>query len=290
MQKKIIAICGATASGKTNMAIAAAQKYNTEILSFDSRQCYIELNIGVAKPTTEELQQVPHHFINSHSIHSTINAAVYEQYALHKLEQLFAIHNTVIVVGGTGLYLNALCNGVDAIPPIPEALRVELQHQYNVQGLQWLQAEIKKHDNSYTNANDLNNAQRMLRALEVVLHTGNTIKHYHNQPKPQRAFIVQKYAINLDRELLYQRINSRVDVMIAQGLEQEAKSFIKNKEVNALQTVGYSEWWPYFNGDANLATTIEAIKQHTRNYAKRQLTWFKRDAAVQWISAPNQIN
>jgi tRNA dimethylallyltransferase len=290
MQKKIIAICGATASGKTSLAIALAQKINSEILSFDSRQCYNELNIGVAKPTSNELLQVQHHFINSHSIFNTVNAAVYEQYALQKLEQLFTLHNTVVMVGGTGLYLNALCNGVDAIPQIPEALRLQLQNEYNTQGIHWLQSEIKKYDNSYTQANDLNNAQRMLRALEVVLHTGNTIKHYHNQPKPLRTFIVEKYAINLERELLYQRINSRVDSMINQGLEQEAKSFIQQKDLNALQTVGYSEWWQYFEGKTNLQSTIDAIKQHTRNYAKRQITWFKRDASLKWISSLKDIN
>ncbi len=289
MQKKLIAICGATASGKTALAVQLAKHYNTAILSFDSRQCYQELKIGVAKPNIQELAAAQHFFINSHSIHSTVNAAIFEQYALQTLETLFAKYDIVIAVGGTGLYLNALCNGVDAIPTIPNVLRQQLQNDYTQNGLLWLQSEIKKYDNNYTEANDLNNAQRMLRALEVVLHTGNTIKYYHTQPKAQRNFIVQKYAIAIDRELLYSRINQRVDIMVAQGLEHEVQQLQNVQHLNALQTVGYTEWWPYFEGKTTLHSTIETIQQHTRNYAKRQLTWFNKDKEIVWVNNVSEI-
>ncbi len=290
MQKKIIAICGATASGKTALAIEIAQKYKTEILSFDSRQCFQELNIAVAKPTTEELQKIPHYFINSHSINQNVNAAIYEKYALEKLENIFAKNNTVIAVGGTGLYLRALCEGVNAIPEIPILLRKQLQREYENFGLLWLQNEIKKYDNSFINANDLNNVQRMLRALEVVQHTGNSIKFYYKQPLAKRNFIVEKYAIDMPRNILYERINKRVDLMIENGLQNEAEKFLPKKKLNALQTVGYSEWWPFFNSEISLTKTIELLKQHTRNYAKRQITWFKQESNLQWINNITQIH
>jgi tRNA dimethylallyltransferase len=278
--KKIIVICGATATGKTALAIQAAQYFNTSILSFDSRQCYQELNIGVAKPTPEELALAPHYFINSHSIYDTVNAVVYEQYALSTLQNLFLKKDTVIVVGGTGLYLNALCHGVDNIPAIPVALRTTLQEEYTAKGLAWLQKEIQLHDKNYITPNDLNNVQRMLRALEVVKHTGNPIKYYQKKELVNRAFEIIKYTLTIDRETLYKRINNRVDAMIAQGLVQEAEQFLLLREYNALQTVGYTELFAYFDKCCSLNDAIDKIKQHTRNYAKRQITWFKKDASI----------
>jgi tRNA dimethylallyltransferase len=280
MKKRILAICGPTASGKTVLAIQAAQYFNTSILSFDSRQCYKELHIGVAKPTTEEVALVPHYFINSHSIHDTVNAVVYEQYALAILEKLFLTTDTVIVVGGTGLYLDALCTGVDAIPAIPEALRTQLQNAYAANGMEWLQTQIQALDSSYTTANDLNNVQRMLRALEVVTHTGNSIRFYQKKEPVNRPFEIIKCCVTLDRETLYNRINKRVDAMLDAGLLQEVEQLLPFQGINALQTVGYSELFVYFNNHCSLDFAIDKIKQHTRNYAKRQITWFKKDTSI----------
>jgi tRNA dimethylallyltransferase len=289
LQKTLIAICGATASGKTAVAIQLAQHFNSSILSFDSRQCYQELNIGVARPTVVELNQAPHYFIASHSIHDTVNAGVYEKYAIPTLNQLFEKSDTVIAVGGTGLYLNALENGVAAIPDIPDTLRIQLQSEYEINGLAWLQSEILKYDKSYTSLNDLNNVQRMLRALEVVMHTSNTIKSYHNNVAANRNFKVIKFAINLDRVILYERINNRVLQMIDNGLETEVQGLIAHQNLNALQTVGYTEMFDYFMQKTDLSKAIQLIQQHTRNYAKRQITWFKKDKSIEWITNANEI-
>ncbi len=274
--KKIIVVAGATATGKTAKAIELATQYETSILSFDSRQCYNELNIGVAKPTKEELQLVPHYFINSHSINSNMNVALFEKYALTVVNKLFETNNVIIAVGGTGLYLNALRNGVDAIPSIPTILTERLLHQYNELGINWLKNEIQQLDKSYTNLNDLNNAHRMLRALAVVMHTGNSIRQYQLHTPVTRQFDVELNVLHVERTELYQRINNRVDNMIAMGLIAEVEKLQPHQHLNALQTVGYTELFDYYNGKINLPTAIALIKQHTRNYAKRQITWFKK--------------
>jgi tRNA dimethylallyltransferase len=268
MKKKLIVICGATATGKTALAILLAQKFNTSILSFDSRQCYKELNIGVAKPSNEELDAIPHLFINSHSIQDSLNAVLFEKYAIEHLQNLFINNDIVIAVGGTGLYIDALCNGVDDIPNIPLELRKNLQSKFEENGLEWLQNEILKLDKNFTTSNDLNNAHRMLRALEVIMHTGN--------------FDIIKLGIEMERNVLYQRINNRVEVMMQNGLLKEVEELQEYKHLNALQTVGYSELFSYVKGDITLSKAIELIQQHTRNYAKRQLTWFKRDKEIYW--------
>jgi tRNA dimethylallyltransferase len=289
MTKKIIVICGATAVGKTAVAIRVAKHLNTSILSFDSRQCYQELGIGVAKPTPEELQQVSHYFIDSHSIHDEVNAGVYERYALGILEQLFQQHDTVIVVGGTGLYCNALCHGVDNIPKVPNELRAQLLQQYEENGLLWLQEEVQKNDAAYYKNNDIHNVQRMLRALEVVLHSGQSITIFQKGEKVQRNFEIIKYGIDLERPFLYERINKRVLQMMEAGLLAEAEKLIPFKANNALQTVGYSELFDYFDGKTNLDKAIELIQQHTRNYAKRQLTWFRKDDTITWYSPQQAV-
>lgn len=284
MKKKLIIICGATATGKTALAIQVAQFFETSILSFDSRQCYKELNIGVAKPNLNELNIIPHYFIDSHSIHDNLNAAVFEKFALNTLQSLFNKKDIVVAVGGTGLYLNALCNGVDNIPTIPDALRSTLREKFAINGLEWLQSEIKKLDKSFSSSNDLNNVQRMLRALEVVKHTGNSIKFYQTNQKVERDFEIVKFGIEMDRKELYDRIEKRVDIMIENGLIDEVRSLMPFENLNALQTVGYTELIQFFKNDINLKTAIALIKQHTRNYAKRQVTWFKKDQDIKWGS------
>ncbi len=290
MTKKIIVICGPTAVGKTDVALQVATHLNTSILSFDSRQCYQELGIGVAKPTTEELQQIPHFFINSHSIHDEVNAGVYERYALDILAQLFIQHDTVVVVGGTGLYCNALCNGVDNIPKVPAELRTQLLSQYEQEGITWLQQEVQKHDAIYYSSNDINNVQRMLRALEVVLYSGQSITTFQKGEKTKREFDIIKYGIDMERPLLYESINKRVLQMMEAGLLAEAETLIPFKANNALQTVGYSELFDYFEGKTHLDKAIELIQQHTRNYAKRQLTWFRKEDAITWCSPQEAVD
>jgi tRNA dimethylallyltransferase len=290
MPKTCIIICGPTASGKTATAIALAKKYNTAVISADSRQCFKELNIGVAKPSNEELQAVPHYFINSHTVFDDVNAGSFERYALEKLHYIFKENDVAIVCGGTGLYINALCYGQDAIPAIDAALRKQLHDLYDINGMGWLTEELGKRDNAFMQNGESQNPQRMLRALEVVMQTGNPILFYQKGAKKQRAFDIIKLAINIDREILYERINNRVDVMMENGLLEEVKGLTAFKQLNALQTVGYTELFGYLDGECDLKTAIDKIKQHTRNYAKRQLTWFKKDDALQWLTAHEIAN
>jgi tRNA dimethylallyltransferase len=290
MPKTCIIICGPTASGKTAAAIALAKKYNTSIISADSRQCFKELNIGVAKPSNTELLAVQHYFINSHSSTEDVNAGSFERYALEKLHSIFKENDVAIVCGGTGLYINALCQGQDLIPAIDAELRKNILDLYNANGIEWLQNELTKKDSNFAQIGEMQNPQRMLRALEVVMQTGNSILFYQKGAKKQRDFNIVKLAINIDRETLYERINLRVDVMMENGLLDEVKGLTECKHLNALQTVGYTELFAYLNGDYSLQTAVYKIKQHTRNYAKRQLTWFKKDDALHWLTASEIAN
>ena len=275
--KKLIVIGGPTACGKTDLAIQLALHFNTVILSADSRQCYKELNIGVAKPDAHQLQQAPHFFINSHSIHDTVNAGVYERCALDILNTLFQEHQTVICVGGTGLYIRALCQGVDEMPTVDENIRQSLTQKYEQLGLAWLQTETQKADPEFYQSVDTANPNRLLRGLSFIQSTGHSILHYRIALPKKRDFDIEAYYINPPRELVYERINQRVDVMIQDGLEQEVTSLIAFRNEKNLQTVGYQEWWSYFDQQASKGQVIDLIKQHTRHYAKRQLTWFRND-------------
>jgi tRNA dimethylallyltransferase len=283
MTKTCIIIVGPTAIGKTALAIQLAEHFNTQIISADSRQCYKELNIGVAKPSADELKTITHHFINSHSIHDEVNAAVYEQYALQKLDEIFKNNNTAIVVGGTGLYIKALCNGVDIIPSIPSTLRQNIVTQFEQQGLAWLQNEVAIKDPLYYQQGEIENPQRLMRALEVVMQTGNSILSYQTKTKKERPFNIIKIGLQLPRDVLYQRINSRVDIMLQEGLQKEAETLLPYQHLNALQTVGYTELFDYFTNKISLDRAIELIKQNTRHYAKRQITWFKKDEEINWV-------
>jgi len=283
----VIVITGPTASGKTSLALALAQKYKTAIVSVDSRQCYKELNIGVAKPTNEELSTVHHYFINSHSIHTVVDAVVFEKYALAAVEEIFLNNNVAIVCGGTGLYLNVFCEGIDDIPKTPPELRAEIIASYQTEGIEYLQAALLENDPEFlTHSNELNNPARLMRALEVKLSTGKSILSFQEGVKKQRNFDIIKFGIDLPREILYEKINNRVDQMMEDGLLEEVMMLLQYKQLPALQTVGYSELFDFIEGNVDLNFAIEKIKQHTRNYAKRQITWFKKDQAIQWIKNP----
>lgn len=283
MKKTVLLIVGPTAVGKTSIAIQLARHFNTEIISADSRQCFKELIIGVAKPSLDELQQVPHHFINSHSVHDTVTAASFEEYALTIAEQLFQQHNEVVMVGGTGLYIKAFCDGMDFIPAANEGVRNQLQQQYQQMGIEWLQKEVKLHDHLFAEQGEMQNPQRMLRALEVIQTTKQSILSFRKGEKQQRNFNILKIGLELPREELYLQINHRVDVMMKQGLLQEVKSILHLRNFNALQTVGYKELFAYLDVTCSLQQAIDKIKQNTRHYAKRQLTWFKKDEEITWF-------
>jgi tRNA dimethylallyltransferase len=270
--------------GKTAAAVRLAQQLKTKIISADSRQCYRELNIGVAKPSPEELSAVPHYFIDSHSIHDEVNAAVYEKLSLQWAEEIFRGSRKVVMVGGTGLYIKAFVEGLDDIPPADESIRLRLQQQYETQGITWLQDEIKKYDPDYYAKGELLNPQRLMRALEVRLSTGQSILSFRNRQPRTRPFQVHTIGIDLPKEELHRRIYQRVDRMMADGLLEEAKSLLPYRSHNALQTVGYRELFDYFDGKYSLDTAIDQIKTNTRHYAKRQLTWFRRDRSTVWMA------
>jgi tRNA dimethylallyltransferase len=283
MNKTVIFITGPTASGKTPMAISLAKHFGCSIISADSRQCFKELTIGVAKPTVEELNIVPHYFINTHSIHEAITAATFETYALEKADELFQSNNVLILAGGTGLYIKAFLEGLDEIPPVDEIVRHQLNALYKLNGLKWLTDQIQLKDPLFASEGEMQNPQRMLRALEVLEATGRSILQFQTGTKKKRNFDVIRIGIELPREELYQRINNRVDVMMKQGLYEEAKELIPYQHLNSLQTVGYKELFDYFNGTITLDQAVNKIKQNTRHYAKRQLTWFKRDDQINWF-------
>lgn len=287
MQKTILLLAGPTAVGKTALAIQLAKQFHTEIISADSRQCYKEITIGVAKPSATELQEIKHHFINSHSIHENLNAASFEEYALKAADEIFQEHDIAVMVGGTGLYIKAFCEGMDEIPAVDEVIRKQLQDDYQQQGIEWLQQQVQTHDPLFAKEGEMQNPQRMLRALEVVLSTGQSILQFRKGEKKKREFNIIKIGLDLPREELYQRINHRVDIMMENGLLKEAESVYPLRHLNALQTVGYRELFDFFDGNSTLEQAIDKIKQNSRHYAKRQLTWFKRDAEMQWFHPAN---
>lgn len=287
--KKVIIVTGPTAVGKTAIAIELARYFKTEIISADSRQCYKELNIGVARPSKDELQLAKHHFIASHSIQEEVSAITFEQYALKKATELFKIHDVIIMVGGTGLYIKAFCEGMDMIPDIEPTIRQKIIDNYEANGISWLQDQLKVKDPAFYSSGEMKNPQRMMRALEVKESTGNSIMFYRKGEKVERDFSVIKLGIELPKEELVARINKRVDKMMEDGLLEEVTSLVNNKKLNALQTVGYVELFDRLEEKLTLDEAVEKIKIATRQYAKRQLTWFKRDKDIKWF-APDQLN
>ncbi|MEO6668823.1 MAG: tRNA (adenosine(37)-N6)-dimethylallyltransferase MiaA [Ferruginibacter sp.] len=282
MKKTCIIVTGPTAVGKTPIAIAIAQHFSTKIISADSRQCYKELNIGVAKPSPEELKSVHHYFIDNLSVHEDFSAANFESYALKAVNEIFLENDIAVMVGGTGLYIKAFSDGLDEIPAVDELIRKGIIKNYEENGMAFLEEAIKINDPSFYKTGEMQNPQRMIRALEVQLSTGRSITTFQSKIKKQRDFNIIKIGLELPRTILYQRINERVDKMIDAGLVNEATDLFPYKKLNALQTVGYRELFDYFDNKTSLQRAIELVKQNTRHYAKRQMTWFKKDEAIAW--------
>ena len=284
MGKTLIVIAGATGSGKTDLSINIAQHYHAPIISTDSRQFYRGIPIGTAQPDKEQLQAVEHHFIASHDITQDFNCGAYEQEALHRLEELFQKHDFVVAVGGSGLYIKALCEGMDDLPEVEPELRASLQQQLQQRGVDAMALQLKELDEAYYEVVDKKNPARILRALEVCIGTGAPYSSLRTGKRRPRPFNIIKIATDMERTLLYERIDKRVDIMIEQGLEQEARSVYHLRNLNSLQTVGYREMFDYFDGKCSREEAIELIKRNSRRYAKRQFTWFRRDKEFVWFN------
>jgi tRNA dimethylallyltransferase len=286
-QKKLIVIAGPTAVGKTTAAIKLAQQLKTEIISADSRQFYREMSVGTAKPDADELAQAKHHFIDSHSITENFTVGDFEKEALQLLDELFKTHDQVIMVGGSGLFLQAVVQGFDDLPTADPQIRERLNQEFAEKGIEHLQQSLREADPDYYHQVDLNNPQRLIRALEVFESTGRPFSSYRKAAINTRPFESIKIVLDLPREALYNRINRRVDIMVEQGLVEEVRSLLSYRHLNALNTVGYSELFDYLDGKTDLDTAINSIKQNTRRFAKRQLTWFRKDKEIKWMRADN---
>jgi tRNA dimethylallyltransferase len=286
--KTLIVIAGPTAVGKTAIAIQVAKHYNTVVVSADSRQFYREMSIGTAKPDADELAAVKHHFIDSHSIHENFSVGDFEKQALALLDELFKEYDAVVMTGGSGLYIKAVCEGFDNLPVADPGIRHKLNQDFTELGIRHLQERLKEVDPDYYEQVDIQNPQRLIRALEVFETTGKPISYYRKSTINTRPFNIVKIGLNLPRDILYQQINYRVNKMIELGLIDEVKSLIPHRSLNALNTVGYSELFDYFDGNINLDSALELIKQNTRHFAKRQLTWFRKDKDIHWLEADNE--
>jgi len=282
-QPVLLTVVGPTAVGKTEVCIRLAQYYNTEIISTDSRQFYREMAIGTAKPSKQELAQVRHHLVNSLSVTQTYDVKQFEQDALKTLSGLVEQYSLLIATGGSGLYVKTLCEGIDTMPNISPEARKFWNTQFETRGLDYLLETLKKVDPTYYQEVDQHNHRRVLRALEVYQSTGRPYSEFRQQKPAPRPFKVIKIGLTRDRATLYQRIDQRVDLMIAAGLEAEARNLLTHRQQNALHTVGYQEWFPYFDGDYDRDEAIRLIKRNSRRYAKRQWTWFRKDPAVVWF-------
>lgn len=284
---KLIVITGPTAVGKTALTIDIAKHYGIPIINADSRQIYKELKIGTASPTTEQLQQVHHYFVGAKSINDYYNASMYEQEVMNQLNTLFASSPVQLLSGGSMMYIDAVCNGIDDIPTIREDIRNEIKRRYQNEGLEALCEDLRRLDPEHYEIVDKQNHRRVIHALEICYQTGKTYTSFRTQVKKQRPFEIIKIGLNRDREELYQRINHRVDEMMAQGLLDEVKSMNQYRDINALNTVGYKELFDYMDGRWPLEEAVERIKGNTRRYARKQLTWYRRDERVTWFH-PNQ--
>ncbi|NLR80444.1 tRNA (adenosine(37)-N6)-dimethylallyltransferase MiaA [Chitinophaga eiseniae] len=288
MQKTVIVIAGPTASGKTALSIQLAQLFNTAVISADSRQCYREITIGTAKPSPEELAAVPHYFINSHSIKEDINAGIFEKLALGYTREIFQQNDVAIMCGGTGLYIRAFAEGIDDMPAIPPGIRTHLNEQFVQHGIAWLQQQLQERDPGFYAIAETQNPQRLIRALEVLNATGKSITTFRTANRTPRDFRIIKIGITLPKEQLHHNIHYRVDQMVHAGLVEEVRSVAPYREHNALRTVGYQEVFQFLDGHISLDQAINDIKTHTRQYAKRQLTWFRKDPTFQWFD-PRQV-
>ncbi|MEE4285052.1 MAG: tRNA (adenosine(37)-N6)-dimethylallyltransferase MiaA [Mariniphaga sp.] len=283
MTKHLIIITGPTAIGKTRVAIKTAYFLNTEIVSADSRQIYRELSIGTAVPSAAELNSIKHHFIHSHSIHDNYNASRYETEAMELLEKLFKKYNTVVLTGGSMLYIDAVCKGIDIMPDVDPELRQNLKTKLNDEGIESVRFQLKQLDPEYYKQVDLKNPARIVHALEICLMTGKPYSSFRTSFNKKRPFSVTKIGLDCNRAELHQRINRRVDEMIEAGLEKEARGVYPFKHLNSLNTVGYREFFAHFNGEISKEKAVELIKRNSRRYARKQLTWFRKDAEMNWF-------
>ena len=288
-QKYLISIVGATAIGKTALSIELAKYYKTEIISCDSRQFYKEMNIGTAVPSKEELNQVKHHFIQSRSIFNDYSVGDFERDAIDKLDQLFKNHNIVVMVGGSGLYVDAVLKGLDDFPEVDPSIRENLKIELDEKGIENLQQKLKDLDPVSYQKIDIQNKQRLIRAIEICIGTGKPYSSFLKNKKNQRSFIPIKIGIAAEREVIYDRINQRVDIMMDQGLLEEATKLYPHKTLNALQTVGYKELFNYLDGDITLDFAVSEIKKNTRRFAKRQGTWFRKDKEIKWFDFEDNL-
>ncbi len=281
--KRLIVIVGPTAVGKTKVAIELAKALRTEIVSADSRQLYKEMSIGTAKPSAGELEEVPHHFIDHVSVSRPYDAAQYGSECLTLIHRLFQKYDTLIMCGGSGMYIKAALEGFDEMPEVKTGVRDQIIQEYEQNGLNWLQQQVEINDPDYFREVDKKNPQRLMRALELIRSSGKTASEFRKNKKHELSFDVVKIGLELDREMLYDRINTRVDTMINAGLVDEAKALYPMRANNALQTVGYQEFFGYFDGQYDKDEAVRLLKRNTRRYAKRQLTWFKRDSDIKWF-------
>ena len=289
IKRRLIVVVGATASGKTDLSIVLARRYNAPIVSTDSRQVYRGLPIGTAYPSDEQLKSVEHHFIGELDLTQEFNCGEYERQALERLGELFAEHDTVVAVGGSGLYVRALCEGIDDLPDVDKSLREQLMIRLATEGVESLSEELHRLDPEYYEQVDKCNPARVVRALEVCLSTGEKYSSLRKGAKKERDFEIVKIGVDMSRDVLYERINRRVDIMMEAGLEREARAVLPYRNCNSLRTVGYSEMFDFFDGKTTRDEAVELIKRNTRRYAKRQMTWFRRDADIRWFE-PSQTD
>ncbi len=282
---RLLVLTGPTAVGKTELSLSLAKKFNTHIISCDSRQFYREMHIGTAAPTAEELAVAPHHFIGHLSIHDYYNVSMFEQAVLELLPDLFKISDTVIMTGGSGMYIDAVTKGIDDLPDADEKIRQQVKDEQAKNGLEGLRIWLQRLDPEYFQQIDIFNPNRIRRAIEVCLQTGRPFSELRKNQNKKRDFDIEKICLIRPREELYDRINRRVELMMEQGLEEEARSLYKYRNLNALNTVGYKELFSYFDGAISLEQAVADIKTHSRRYAKRQITWFKRDDSYRWVEA-----
>jgi tRNA dimethylallyltransferase len=281
--KYLIVILGPTAVGKTRTAIEVARNFNTEIISCDSRQIYRELKIGTAVPSESELAEVKHHFIQNKSIYDYYNASMFEFEVMDLLDTLYGKYKYVLMVGGSGLYINAVCYGIDDLPAVDADLRKELLEKYKTEGIESIRKQLRLLDPGYYSRVDLKNHKRILKAIEVCLMTGRPYSSFLKNSKKDRPFKILKIGLSVNREELYERINKRVDRMIEEGLPDEARQYYKDRHLNALNTVGYKELFDYFDKKITFEEAVSLIKRNTRNYARKQLTWFKKQKDITWF-------